>query len=390
MEPEIERILVVDDEEDIRRFCARVLERMGFQVRTAENGKAGLDSLKERVADFVLTDLSMPVMDGIQFTEEVRHRYPTVDVVIMTAYPRLETAIPLLKSGAYDYLIKPFDKDVLVTVVTRCFQKRRLSAELNREKTMRQELEAAYAELQKLEHLKEAFLSRVNHELRTPLVPALLALESLAAESSSPQAKKLVGAVQTNLSRMQEVVENLLVFSEIRKEPSDFYTSRVDLADLLDGVVRKYRPQCEARDVRVEVDFPKGRGVVWASPRLMETAFKHLLINAIQFNRKGGSIRIEGKDAGGRIEIVFRDSGIGIPPDKLSKIFDSFYQVAEYLTREVGGLGLGLALVRRILEAHGGAIRAESDGKTGSAFHLEIPAREPIMERVLGPGAGAE
>ena len=97
-------ILVVDDENAIRRLCERVLSGLGFSVRTAGNGEEALARLKESPADIVLTDLSMPIMDGVRLTEEVGRRHPGTDVIIMTAYPRLETAIPLLRSGAYDYL----------------------------------------------------------------------------------------------------------------------------------------------------------------------------------------------------------------------------------------------------------------------------------------------
>ncbi len=378
-----ERVLVVDDEETIRRICGRILQEMGLTVVGAENGERALELLKETPVDIVLTDLSMPVMDGMRLTEEIRRRHSGVDVIIMTAYPRLETAIPLLREGAYDYIIKPFDKDFLSAVVNRCLQKRRLSTDLSREKILRAELEAAYQELQKLEKMKEAFLSRVNHELRTPLSPAVLALESLEKEVSTPAARRMLQTAQVNLGRLQEIVENLLVFAELRRDNFTGYASSVDLGKMLEGLVARYRATAQEKEVRVELAVDEDSREVWGSPKLLETAFKHLLLNAIQFNRKGGSVRVNVRRVGTRTHVLFEDSGIGIPKSLQARIFDSFYQVAEYLTREVGGLGLGLAIVRRVVEAHGGTIRAESDGETGSVFHVELPYRDPFIDRII-------
>ncbi|MBI4397358.1 MAG: response regulator [Elusimicrobia bacterium] len=379
-----ERILIVDDEETIRAVCSRNLLRLGFTVHTAVDGEAALLFLQKQEVDFILTDLSMPgPVDGVKLTEEVKHKYPMVDVVVMTAYPRLETAIPLLRNGAYDYLIKPFDQDVLKSVVLRCVEKRRLSQELDREKLLRQELEAAYRELQKVEKLKESFLSRINHELRTPLVPMMIALTTLEQELASPQGKRIFQTLQTNLTRLQETVEDLLIFTEIKKENVEVFRTQVDLKDTCDAIVKKYRLQWEAREMTVSVEYEEGAEAVWAAPKLMETMFKHLLLNAIRFSRKGGGIRIAAQRKDGNVRLSFSDTGIGIPQDKLSSVFDSFYQVAEYMTREVGGLGLGLAIVRRIAEMHGGSVSVESEEGKGSTFHVLLPVEEPFVKKIM-------
>lgn len=380
--PHPESVLIVDDEDTIRRLCGRYLQGMGLTIATAENGQQALERLKEHPADIVLTDLSMPVMDGMRLADEIRRRHAGTDVIVMTAYPRLETAIPLLREGVYDYLIKPFDKDFLTAVVGRCLQKRRLSTDLSREKILRSELEAAYHELQKLEKMKEAFLSRVNHELRTPLAPAMLAIEALEKETT-PAGAKMVRTVQANLARLHEIVENLLVFAELRREDFSAYATSVDLPALLGTLVARYRSLAEEKDLTVEVSVHEDADEIWGAPKLLETAFKHLFLNAIQFNRRGGAVRIKARRDGGRIQVRFEDTGIGVPKDQQPRIFDSFYQVAEYLTREVGGLGLGLAIVRRVAEAHGGTVHAESDGETGSVFHIEIPFRAPAVDRLL-------
>ena len=172
------RILVVDDEAPIREICRRTLQASGYPIETVDSGEKALLLMQNQTFDFVLTDIHMPgSVDGSLLVEMIKEKSPLTDVVVMTAAPALETAISTLKNGAYDYLIKPFNSEFLLSVVNRCFEKRRLSDELQREKLLRQEIEAAYVELQKVEKLKESFLARINHELRTPFISGFFVMD---------------------------------------------------------------------------------------------------------------------------------------------------------------------------------------------------------------------
>ncbi|MBI4056834.1 MAG: response regulator [Elusimicrobia bacterium] len=145
-------VLVVDDEPSIQSICKRFLDGLGFEVHTAENGEEGLSQARSKNPDFILTDIMMPgSMDGVKLFYAVKKEFPLMDVAIMTAYPTLETAIPLLKAGAYDYLIKPIDLELLKAMVVRCFEKRHLAKELGKEKILHQVVEIAYSTFKKLE-----------------------------------------------------------------------------------------------------------------------------------------------------------------------------------------------------------------------------------------------
>lgn len=368
------RILVVDDEPGIREVCERTLRAMGFEVKSASDGQAALKELDEQDFDFVLTDLSMPApVDGTRLTEMIKSRSPFIDVVIMTAYPTLETAIQLLKNGAYDYLSKPFSQDLLESVVARCFEKRRLSQELNREKMQRRELAAAYAELQKVEHLKESILSRLSHELRTPVCSSLLALEALQAMNPDAGKLKHCAVMRSSLMRLQKTVEDLLFMAQCRQGRLAVRRSPAQLKSLIENAVKHYESLWQDKQLRVEAELGALSEPLEVDAGHMEAAFRQLLLNAIHFNKKNGRILIQGRRRPDGVQISFTDTGMGIPKEKLSDIFDGFYQAAEYLTREVGGLGLGLAIVRRIAEAHDGSIRVESQEGQGSTFTLSLP-----------------
>ena len=377
-----QRILVVDDDEPIRELCKRSLTRLGYDVETAQSGDDAVTRFEFTDFDFVLTDVIMPgKLDGLGLVQEVKRRSPSTDVVVMTAFPDLETAVSILKSGAYDYLMKPFDTHLLNTVVQRCFEKRRLDRELDREKSLRQELEAAYSELQKVERAKDAFLARINHELKTPLTAALWALECIAPREGDDEQNRLHEMAHMRLKKMQQMVDNLILFSKTYAAGFKCEQLETDLKGLLEKVAENYRPQLDEKQIGVEWKLDENAGALWADDRLLETAFKHLFLNAVQFNKPGGKIRVETRLLPeGEVEILFFNTGIRIPPELQSRIFDSFYQAAEYLTREVGGLGLGLAIVRRIIEAHGGRIVAESASEAGSEFRVFLPhGRSPAL-----------
>ena len=370
------RILVVDDEEAVVNMCERALKKEGYTVSVACNGEKAIEEIKNAPFEIVLTDLMMPgSVDGSKLLEFIKDQSPSTDVVIMTAMPKLETAIPAMKKGAFDYLIKPIDPGFLVTLVKRCLEKRRLSEELNQEKALRLELQAAYSELQKVEHLKDAFISRLSHELRTPLATALPASEMLYPTLKDPRERKIYEILRSGLKRMQSTVENLLIFSDMQGKYFSLSKNPTDLKILLEKIVNNYRLLWEEKQLEVVLSIGNEMEPLSVDADLMETAFKHLFINAIQFNKRGGKIEVTGEEKDDQIHISFCDTGIGVPDDKLANIFDSFYQVAEYLTREVDGLGLGLAIVRKIIEAHGGNINVRSQTKEGCIFTVILPRR---------------
>src|SRR5258708_7293369 len=235
------QILVVDDEPAIREACRRTLNGLGGRVETAETGDEALSLLQAGAFDVVVTDLAMPgTLDGLKLLEEIKQRSPDTDVIMMTGFPALDTAIPTLKNGACDYLIKPFDMNSLRAVVSRCFDKRRLSEELGREKRLRVELEAAYAQLQDMERLKEAFIARVNHELRIPLKPLFLVLDQLRDTSGSLQNRELCGLLEERARRLQEVIENVLLFTDLRDSGFQGSMKETNALDLFGSVIDQY------------------------------------------------------------------------------------------------------------------------------------------------------
>jgi hypothetical protein len=375
MEDSRSGVLVVDDEPVVRTVCERILRGMGLNVETAANGEEALARLKNGPWDCVLTDISMPgPVNGVALTEEIKHLYPSTDVVIMTGNPSVETAVSTLKYGASDYLTKPMKANALRSVVRRCLEKRRLSPDLNRENQLLLELSAAYTELQKVERLKNAFISTLGHELRTPLTIAISAAELLRDGCADPRrTKEIADVLRSSLAREKEVVEDLLLFSHLASGGTKAKSAEIDLREMIRALVENYKSIWEEKQLVVEMSFPDTLRPFHGDAALLKTAFKHLLLNAIQFNKKEGRVQLRIDDQPGNLHVLFTDTGIGIAQDQQALIFDRFYQVAEHMTRLVGGLGLGLAIVRRAVEAHGGSISISSQKEVGSTFKVTLP-----------------
>jgi two-component system response regulator HydG len=156
------RILVVDDEEVIRSICFRSLEPKGFHVELAENGLHALEFMRAGTFDIVFTDFKMPLMDGIELLESLKRDYPFAEVIIMTAYATIESAINAMKIGAYDFILKPIKPDQIRLVAAKCLEKIALNEE-------NKALRLANQQLSELQSMKDKFIAITSHELRTPV-----------------------------------------------------------------------------------------------------------------------------------------------------------------------------------------------------------------------------
>jgi signal transduction histidine kinase len=373
-----ERILVADDDPGLLLALPKILSPLGLAIDTAANVPDALLRFRASETPLALLDLAIPTpADGMRLAQEIKWKSPKTEIIFITAYPSLETALPAMRIGVCDYLIKPFSSEDLQTAVRNRLEQRRLSSELERERSLRRELQAAYRELQKVERLKEALLARISHELRSPLTPAMLALGYMERSGLPAESRPALENMKESLGRMAATVENLLLFAQMQKGGLKIKWEAADLADILSRIAQRYRPLWESRELDLELDFAPGPILAWGEASLLETAFRHLFLNAVQFNKRGGRIRVHAKAQPEFIRVALTDTGAGIPRQHLEKIFDGFYQAADYMTREVGGLGVGLAIARRIVEAHRGSVRLESEEGKGTTATVLLPGAPP-------------
>lgn len=363
-----QHILVVDDDPLTREMCRSALQGPEVEVSTANGVQEALAVLRRSPADLVISDICMgEARAGLALAEEIRSSWPETDVVIMTGNPSLGTAVPALRSRALDYLEKPFSIHRLRSLADRILAGRRLRRELDAERLLRAELAAAYCELEKVERMKAGLIGRVTHELRTPVAMAVVAAELLRA--APPEARSgALAKLDASLDRMKATVEDLLLFTQTQEPSFAVDKADADLAGVLAAAIADASPAADERGVKMS-------SVASGTPRrfpldapLVRDAFRRLLLNAVRFNKPGGQVAVSTGWGDDGVSVAIADSGEGIPEEARAHAFLGLYQAADYLTRRVGGLGVGLAIARRVVEAHGGELSVSSRPGHGSVF----------------------
>lgn len=230
-------------------------------------------------------------------------------------------------------------------------------------------------QLEKLERVRQEFLSNVSHELRTPLTAILAFVETLEAGAlDDPEnSQRFLAIIRKNAARMQNLIDDILELSAIESGSTAVQSQPVELLPLAHDVITSLAAQANARQVVVRNEVRPGT-TVFADPRRLEQMLTNLIENAIKFNREGGEVVIECEN-GIRSRILVRDTGEGIPAQHLDRLFERFYRVDRARSRDLGGTGLGLAIVKHLARAHGGEIRVRSELGHGSVFEIDLPSQ---------------
>jgi PAS domain S-box-containing protein len=263
---------------------------------------------------------------------------------------------------------------------TRCFT-RDVTRQFQAEKAL---LEA--------DRRKDEFLATLSHELRNPLAPIRNSLDLLDAGSCDESTRKEVRSViKRQVRQMTRLVEDLLDLSRVSRDKIELRNEVVDLASTIDSALETSLPAIESAGHQLKVDLPEKPLRVRIDPARMAQVFSNLLNNASKFTERGGVIEIAARRQGLEVVISIRDNGIGIPCEELAHVFDMFRQVDQSLEKSHGGLGIGLTLVRRLVELHGGTVNAQSEGPgKGSEFIVRLPLAEGVEKKTPGENAKSE
>jgi signal transduction histidine kinase/GGDEF domain-containing protein len=393
----VNKILVVDDEKDIRNFLLKALTRIaGFQVDLAENGREALKKIEKEKFDLVLTDLKMPEVDGLHLITEIFRSKPEVLTVLMTGHGTIDSALEAMKHGASDYLTKPLNLDETILRLKKVLEEKQRFVTL---KDYAEQLERANQELRKVDAMKSEFVSVASHELRTPLAAIKNSIQLVLSEKTgaiNENQTKFLSMAERNINRLTNILNDLLNLSKIESGNIELKFGDVVLKSLIELTVSALQPQADGKSIKIIIETPDGLPPVYGDKDKIEQILINLIGNAIKFTPEGGNIFVSGipfseEREGGlshKVAISVKDTGIGIPHEHLSSIFDKFFQVEGTLQRSVGGTGLGLAITKGLVEAHQGKIWAESEVGKGSAFTFTLPVsegerREPHFRYVL-------
>lgn len=247
--------------------------------------------------------------------------------------------------------------------------------ELGRRAGLALEKARMFHQMQQANRLKDEFVAIVSHELRTPLTPILGGAYMMRTEQHDPAAvAKALELIERNAKTLAKIVDDLLDVSRALSGKLRLNVEPVDLPLIIHAAVETIGPASRAKGIRVETHFESLSGVVSGDADRLQQVFWNLLANAVKFTPNKGRIAVELKEEGGQAEVCVTDTGIGIEADFLPHVFDKFRQADTSRTRAHGGLGLGLAIVRHLVESHGGTVHARSSGDDqGSTFIVRLP-----------------
>jgi two-component system phosphate regulon sensor histidine kinase PhoR len=486
-------VLVVDDEQDIRDASERILTRTGFKVMKATRGDEALDVLDKERIDIVLLDLKMPGMDGLEVLKRIRMLSKTIQVIVITGYATVETAIEAMKQGAYDFIPKPFEPDQLRIVVNRAWEKihfiqeaKRLEQERNRtlsdldtEKSrIRTIIESfpsgvvvtdpkgrvmlmnpAFRQLlgldknvktgnriedylpdedlcklvleisqgkhvdyddipnyefslpdekyfmargqpilgekkeclgavlnivdisamKLLDHLKSEFVAKVSHELRSPLSTIheqlALVIKDMVGEDFA-QDQHILDRAREKTKGLISLIGDLLDLSRIEEGIICQEPQSLRLEEILKNIIEFLRTSAQKKNQSLTLVLPQDElPELIADPIALESIFGNLVTNAINYTQEGGEIIVTVDMAGINVRVKVKDNGFGIADKYLNKIFDRFYRVKDDKTRYITGTGLGLPIVKGLLDSMGGFIDVESEPGKGSVFTVLLPVK---------------
>jgi len=369
-------ILVIDDELGIREGCRRALVPQGFTVETAATMQEGLRKIRESDFDLVLLDVMLPDGRGIDLLSPIREKDPDTVSVIITGYATVELAVEAIKQGAYDFISKPFTTDLLLMTVNQGLERRRLSLEAKRLQAIEQEaaeLARDKEEMERLDRFKTAFTLTVAHELRAPITALQSFLLAMLKGYVPPDQQQNI--LQRAIERAQELldlVDDLLNLATAKQEVVPSKREILSLADVLEKVIPLLQAQAEERGMTFTVEV-RQRPLVEANPGQIGQLWTNLISNAVKYTPAGGRVTVTLEEKDGWAVGMVEDTGIGIAPEDQAKIFEEFYRTPQAKEMEHRGTGLGLPLVKRIVEGHGGTIEVESALGQGSRFSFRLP-----------------
>jgi signal transduction histidine kinase len=371
------KILVVDDEPGIRSGITRILrnfrvdypfmdEAFDFVVLEAATGEAGIEIIESDQPDIILLDNKLPGIQGIEVLEYIKQKKKNIIVVMITSYASLELAVKATSDGAFDFIPKPFTpqelKSSIENITKRVFLKKMTHTLQDTGKQIR-----------------FTFLSVLSHELKAPLNAIEGYLKMIRERQNGGKIEDYDVMIDRSLDRikgMRSLILDLLDLTRVESGKAKRNIAEVDLVMIARTAMDTMRPYAIQRDVKMILNSHQ-QFLHQADAEEMEIIFNNLISNAIKYNQDGGTVTCTLSHEEGCVVITVVDTGIGMSPSEIEKIFDDFVRIKSEKTKNITGSGLGLSIVKKLIDNYSGKIEVASVPDQGSKFTVRLPIDKP-------------
>jgi len=367
------KVLVVDDEPGICSGVKRILgkftvgypfmdEDRGFDVHEAFTGEDAIESIKKDPPDIVLLDNKLPGIQGTEVLDYINKNHREIVVMIITSYASLELAVKATEMGAYDFIPKPFTPQELkssMEKVTKHLFLQIMTQRLNKEG----------------KEVRFQFLSVLSHELKSPLnaVEGYLKImqERQAGDKISDYDQILERSLQ-RINGMRTLIMDLLDLTKIQSDEKEKQFENVNLLDVTKSAIETVSPYAIQKDV--DINLHADEAIYFhADPNDMEIVLNNLISNAVKYNYKEGKVDVYLQKDADQIEIKVADTGIGMNQEDTAKLFNEFVRIKNEKTKNITGSGLGLSIVKKVIDLYKGNIFVDSEPDRGSTFTVILP-----------------
>ena len=388
----VRSVLIVDDDCGFAQSLAGQLGSKGYAALYAATAGRALAVLRDppAIGDAVPVALIDGRLgggvSGVDLIPRLRIEQPELICVLMTADLDSQTAIAALRRGAYDYIDKSCDANALFAVLDRCFDRVAL---LRERAAAYQALRLAKEEAEAASRGKSSFLATMSHELRTPLNAIIgfseMMLHEVLGTIGNEQYRAYVADIHESGTHLLRIINDILDLSKAEAGKLELHEDVFDLRQTVRSVRQLVSNRIRSGELLLRIDLPADLPPLCADERKTKQVLLNLLTNAVKFTPPGGTVTIAGRfDRETGLTLTVSDTGIGIAPHDLGRVLEPFEQVDTALTRSHQGTGLGLPLVKAIMDLHGGTLDLASEPGAGTRVSITFPPRRALVDPIRG------
>jgi signal transduction histidine kinase len=365
-----EKILIVDDDANIREGVGDILDASGYETAQAESGAAAVAQVKKTAFDVILMDYNLTDGTGIDAIKQIRALNADSQILMITGNASLDAAVRAIQESVDDFLQKPVNPDQLKRAISKSLEKMKLRQENRR---LIEDLKKVNDQLTRLSAMKSKFMSMASHDLSNSLMTLQVSFEMLAGTIKPDEdQKKRMQYISNGIGQISRLIEDLVDWASIEQGKFRLETNQFNPGTMVEETVVGPAARAQARGQTLKTEIGPNLPTLSADKKRLVQVLNNLLENAIRHTPKGGTITVRVERDGNAARFAVVDTGDGIAPGELGKIFESFYQGAGGAG---GRLGLGLSISREIVHSHKGRIWVESPGLgKGASFLFTLPA----------------